>query len=233
MARKRQLRQQTASKLVTFTNPQSYVAEQFRTLRANISFSSPDEDIRTMVVTSAAPSEGKSTTSANLAVVFAQEGKKVIIVDGNMRKPMTHSTFHTENETGLSNVLMRQSSAEKVICSTAVDRLDLMTCGTIPPNPAELLSSKSMDALIHQLTDMYDLVIFDAPPVLSMADGQILANKCDGTILVIDSGRTEKELAIQAIEAIEASNSRIIGAVINNFEDSRDSAFDQYYHHKE
>lgn len=229
MARKKKVLQETARKLIAFTDPRSFVAEQFRTLRTNINFSSPDSEIHTLAVTSAAPFEGKSTTSANLAVVFAQEGKKVLLVDGDMRKPTMHYTFHMGNTSGLSSVLTRQSTLQEVIRKTAVDRLDLLTCGPIPPNPAELLASKSMTALIEQLKDMYDLVIFDTPPVLSVTDGQILANKCESTILVVSSGNTEKEMALKAKEAIESANSRLIGVVLNNYKLAKDSYYNQYY----
>lgn len=231
MARKRQKKvlQETARKVISFTNPRSYVAEQFRTLRTNINFSSPDSDIRSLLVTSAAPSEGKSTASANLAVVFAQEGKRVLLVDADMRKPTTHYTFHMGNTQGLSSVLTRQIEAETAIRETEIERLDLLTCGPIPPNPAELLASKSMDALIAQLKETYDIIIFDAPPVLSVTDGQILASKCEGTILVVNSGTTEKEMALKAKEAIASSNSRLIGAVLNNFILPKDNYYYQYY----
>lgn len=229
MARKKKELQETARKVITFTNPRSYVAEQFRTLRTNINFSSADSDIRSLVVTSAAPSEGKSTASANLAVVFAQEGKRVLLIDGDMRKPTTHYTFHMGNTQGLSSVLTRQIQVGEAIRQTEIERLDLLTCGPIPPNPAELLASKSMDGLIEQLKQSYDLIIFDAPPVLSVTDGQILSNKCEGTILVVNSGSTEKEMAVKAKDAIISSNGRLIGAILNNFILPKDSYYYQYY----
>ncbi|PSL40691.1 capsular exopolysaccharide synthesis family protein [Planomicrobium soli] len=227
--RKRKKLQPTARKLVAHTNPRSFVVEQFRTLRTNINFSSPDGDLRSIVITSASPEEGKSTAAANLAVVFAQEGKKVLLIDGDMRKPTTHHTFHMSNSQGLSSVLTRQASIEDAVHQTLVERLDLLTCGPIPPNPAELIASQSMTALIEQLKGLYDLIIFDAPPVLSVADAQILASKCEGTILVVNSGKTEKESALKAKEAIASSNSRLIGAVLNNFVPPKDSYYYQYY----
>lgn len=228
MAKKKQL-QDTARKVITHTTPRSVVSEQFRTLRTNVNFASPDTELRTIVLTSAAPGEGKSTTSANLATVFAQEGKQVLLVDADMRKPTTHYTFHMPNSIGLSNVLTRQKTVEEAVRPTSVDRLNLMTSGPIPPNPAELLASNTMGMLIAELKKMFDVVIFDAPPVLSVTDGQVLANKCDGVILVVNSGSTEKDMAVKAKEAIEASNSKLIGAVLNNFELAKDSNYYQYY----
>lgn len=217
-------------KLIAFTNPKSRVSEQFRTLRTNIHFTSPDGDIRSLVITSASHSEGKSTTASNLAIVFAQEGKRVLFIDADMRKPTMHETFKITNTRGLSNVLARQIALKVAIQSTEIENLDLMPCGPIPPNPAELLSSHSMDLLFEQALDAYDLLIFDTPPVLAVTDSVILANKCDGTILVVDSGKTEREHALKAKEAITASTkTHLLGAVLNNIKIQKDTAYAQYY----
>ncbi|RNF39507.1 CpsD/CapB family tyrosine-protein kinase [Planococcus salinus] len=215
--------------LIAFTTPNSLVSEQFRTLRTNINFSSPDQKIQTIVITSAAPSEGKSTAAANLSIVFAQEGKKVLLVDADMRKPTMHHTFNVGNVQGLSRVLTRQSNLETAIRATKVVGLDLLTCGSLPPNPAELLGSKSMDTLIEQMKKAYDIVIFDAPPMLAVTDAQLLANKCDGAILIVNSGKTDKKEVVKAKETIVKSNCRLIGAVLNNFTLSKDSAYSHYY----
>lgn len=229
MQKKKRKLNHIGRQLITFTSPRSHVSEQYRTLRTNIKFSSPDSDYRSIVITSASPGEGKSTTSANLAVVFAQEGRRVLIVDGDMRKPTMHHTFNVSNTRGLSSVLTRQSLLKTAIKPTKVENLDILACGPIPPNPAELLGSKSMDAVFAELKEMYDLIIVDAPPILSVTDGQILANKCEGTILVINSGETEKEKAIKAKELITQSKSRLIGAILNNYVLPRNSDYLVYY----
>lgn len=217
-------------KLIAFTNPRSRVSEQFRTLRTNIHFTSPDGDIRSLVITSASHSEGKSTTASNIAIVFAQEGKRVLFIDADMRKPTMHHTFKINNSRGLSNVLARQIALKVAIQPAEIENLDLLPCGPIPPNPAELLSSQNMDLLFEQALDVYDLLIFDTPPVLSVTDSVILANKCEGTILVINSGKTERDHAIKAKEAITASTkTRLLGAVINNVKVQKDTAYAQYY----
>ena len=221
--------QSVARKLVTSVNPKSIVSEQFRTMRTNINFSMPDEELRTILVTSASPGDGKSTVVANTAVVFAQEGKRVLLIDGDMRKPTVHYTFHLTNTIGLSNLLTRQTTLSEAVKASDIDGLDIITCGPIPPNPAELLGSRTMDKLLEEMKSEYDIILFDAPPVLSVTDAQILSNKCDGTVLVLSAGQTEKEGIIKTKEALVASQANIIGAVLNNYVLDKDHYYYQYY----
>jgi len=221
--------QAVARKLVTNVNPKSVVSEQFRTVRTNINFSMPDKDLKTLLFTSSTPGEGKSTSAANVAIVFAQDGKKVLLVDADMRKPTMHYTFHTPNTTGLSNLLTRKWGLQDVVIQTEIDGLHLVTCGPIPPNPAELLGSKTMDVLLEELIASYDIVIFDAPPILSVTDAQILSNKCDGTILVLNSGSTEKASVLKAKEALVSAKANILGTILNNFVLEKDHYYYQYY----
>ncbi|MEE1133040.1 MAG: CpsD/CapB family tyrosine-protein kinase [Caryophanon sp.] len=219
-----------ARKLITVENPKAIVSEQFRTLRTNINFSNPDKVLKTILVTSSSPGEGKSTTSANVASVYAQEGKRVLLVDGDMRKPTVHHTFGLKNTKGLSNVLTRQVSIEEAVQPSTLDNLSIMTSGPIPPNPAELLASKSMEQLIGELTAQYDFVIFDAPPILSVTDSQILSNRCDGTVLVVKAGEAEKAMVQKAKESLVASQANILGVVLNNFVLAKDNYYYyQYY----
>lgn len=227
--RKKKTATTLARKLITVANPKAVVSEQFKTIRTNINFSMPDGDLKTMLVTSSTPGEGKSTVSSNIAVVFSQEGKKVLLVDADMRKPTVHHTMGLANTVGLSNVLIRKASIEEAIQKTEVEGLHVMTSGPIPPNPAELLASNTMNSFIETLTNQFDLIIFDAPPILSVTDAQILSNKCDGTIMVIDSGGAEKEGVIKAKDALVLSQAKILGVVLNNFKLERDHYYYQYY----
>ena len=202
--------------LITNQNPKSPISEQYRTIRTNIQFSAVDEDIRTIVVTSSGPGEGKSTTAANLAVVFAQQGKRVLLIDSDLRKPTVHYTFNFTNTFGLTNVLTRQSQLHDVVKETMEKNLYILTSGPIPPNPAELLSSRAMEQLMKDVEEEFDVVLFDSPPLLAVTDGQILASKCDGTILVVSSGKTETEQAVKAKELLNAANSHILGVVLNS-----------------
>lgn len=221
--------QTVARKLVTSVNTKSIVSEQFRTLRTNINFSMPDKELKTFLVTSTSPGEGKSTVAANTAVVFAQEGKRVLLVDADMRKPTVHYTFHLTNTLGLSNLLTRQENIMNVLKQSDIENLQVITCGPIPPNPAELIGSQTMQKVMEEMKGYFDVIIFDAPPVLSVADAQILSNKCDGTILVLSAGETEKEGLVKAKEALASSQANLIGVVLNNFELQKGHYYYQYY----
>jgi capsular exopolysaccharide synthesis family protein len=208
----------TKRKLITKTNPKSPISEQYKTIRTNINFSSVDKEMRSLMVTSGGPGEGKSTTAANLAVVFAQEGKKVLLVDADMRKPTAHYTFGLTNTFGLTTVLTRQKELTEVTNATDVPNMDVLPCGPIPPNPAELLSSRAMAHFFEEAYRNYSMVIFDTPPVLAVSDGQVLANQCDGTILVISSGTTEVEAAQKSKELLDSAKAKLLGVVLNNRE---------------
>lgn len=152
-----------------------------------------------------------------------------MLVDSDMRKPTAHHTFGIKNVNGLSTVLIRQHTIEEVVNKTDIEGLSLITSGPIPPNPAELLASKTMDQFIETAKETYDLIIFDAPPVLSVTDAQILSNKCEGTLLIINSGVAEKENVIKAKEMLLVSKANIIGAVLNNYKIDKDHYYYQYY----
>lgn len=177
----------------------------------------PDQELKTILVTSSTPGEGKSTNAANLGVVFAQEGKRVLIIDGDLRKPTLHYTFNTFNKVGLSNVIAKKAAFYEAIQETFIVGLNVLTSGPVPPNPSELLASKAMDVLLFDVRKDYDVIIIDAPPLLSVSDSQILANKCDGTILIANTGVVEKSAVQKAHAILSNSQSIIIGVVLNNY----------------
>ncbi|KUP04309.1 capsular biosynthesis protein [Bacillus coahuilensis p1.1.43] len=203
-------------KLISQISPKSPITEQYRTIRTNIQFSAVDQEVRSLLVTSSFPGEGKSTTSANLGVVFAQQGKKVLFVDADLRKPTVHYTFNVNNLFGLTTVLTKQKSLIETVQGTKIEGLDVLPCGPIPPNPAELLGSRGMEEFLREAYETYDLVIFDTPPVLAVTDAQILANQCDGTILVVSAGTTEIEGAQKAKELLTSAKAKLLGVVLNN-----------------
>ncbi|WP_181346885.1 CpsD/CapB family tyrosine-protein kinase [Thalassobacillus sp. CUG 92003] len=218
MRKKRKLSKANVRTLIAQINPRSPISEQYRTIRTNLQFASVDSDLRSMMVTSAGPAEGKSLTTANLAIVFAQQGKNVLLVDADLRKPTIHYTFRVQNTAGLSNYLIGDKHFDEVINPTSVDNLDAITCGPIPPNPSELLGSSSMQRMLDEAYTRYDVVIFDTPPVLAVTDAQIMANLSDGALLVVRSKETEIEGARRAKELLEQSNGKLLGTVLNDVE---------------
>lgn len=214
--------------LITKSNPKSPISEQYKTIRTNIQFSSVDKAIQSLMVTSSGPGEGKSTTVANLAVVFAQQGKRVLLIDADLRKPTVHYTFRLENHTGLTNVLPKQAELDSAVNVTDIENLFVMASGPIPPNPAELLGSQAMEDLLKEVYVQYDLVLFDSPPVLAVTDAQILANKCSGTILVVHSGKTETDAAVKAKELLISAKGKLLGVVLNQ-KKQKESQYYYYY----
>ncbi len=214
--------------LITVTNPRSPICEAYRTLRTNLEFSSLDKPICTMVVTSAAPEEGKSTTLANLAVTIAQAGKRVILVDCDLRRPSLDHLFDVRSTVGFTDTMRDDAlMAKPPLQETCVPNLFLLTSGTIPPNPSELLASRRMSEMITALQQHADMVLFDAPPVIAVTDAAVLASKVDAVLLVVSAGRTKREHARQAKALLEKVNARLLGTVLTNVKG--EASLYQYY----
>ncbi|MFZ1711344.1 MAG: CpsD/CapB family tyrosine-protein kinase [Anaerolineae bacterium] len=212
----------TTKDLVTLQDPRSPIAEAYRGLRTNLTFSSLDRPLRTMLITSAGPEEGKSTVLANLAVTEAQAGRRVIIVDADLRRPRQHELFGISNATGLTTLLADEKGLQNlslqatVLQATEVPGLRVLTSGPLPPNPTELLASQRMAALLTALSALSDLVLFDAPPVVVVTDAAILASQVDGVLLVVNANGTRREHAQRAQQLLAKVNARIVGSVLNN-----------------
>lgn len=221
--------QSERSGLVVLNKPSSVVSEQFRTIRTNIQFSMIDKSMKTIVVTSAGPSSGKSTIAANLAATFASENKKILLVDADLRKPTVHKTFKVRNNDGLTTLLTDSTkSIEDVTFQTQLAGLHILTSGAIPPNPAELLSSNRMNKITEEMGEIFDLIIFDMPPVLAVTDAQILSSKSDGVIFVIPKGEVNKDQVLKSKELLDNVKANVLGAILNRVEKSDDNYY--YYY---
>jgi len=217
--------------LISLKNPKSQAAEAFRTSRTNIQFSSLDDDLKSIVVTSTGPSEGKSTVMANLAVTMAQSGKRVVLIDCDFRKPTVHRKFGLPNSQGLTNVLAQDKKTHECIISTNIPNLYVITSGPTPPNPAELLGTKKMKAVLNEVGQMFDMILIDAPPVLAVTDAQILSTLANGTIFVASYGQAEKYGLVKAKEAIEKVGGKVLGVVINKIPEQSKGYYGKYYYY--
>ncbi len=220
--------------LVVVRNPKSSASEAFRALRTNVQFASVDLPIRRLLVTSPAPSEGKSLVAANLASAFAQAGQPVVLVDSDLRRPTQHLLFEGANAPGLTDSLLRKVNPhlDRWLLPTPVRNLRMLASGPLPLNPSELLGSQRMKQVISLLVQRADLVVFDSPPVLAVTDAAVLSRHVDGVLLVIEAGRTRKKHARRALEELSQVEAPILGVVLNKIPVRGPGSYsEQYYRH--
>jgi len=203
------------SRLITHFAPKSPISEAYRTLRTNIQYAKVDQPIKTVLVTSSGPGEGKSTSVANLAITFAQMGTKTLLVDTDLRRPVLHGIFGVSREEGLTHVLIGKASLKDVIQPTRIENLDILTSGTLPPNPSELLASKAMEKCLKDLSSQFGIVLFDSPPVIAVTDAAVLSTKLDGVVLVIKSGETGKDALLRSQILLDNVHAKIFGVMVN------------------
>lgn len=214
------------SSLIVSVNPESPISEVYRLLRTNIQYASTDQELKTIMVTSSQAGEGKTTTISNLAITYAQEGKNVLLIDMDMRKPSLHRIFSQQNRQGLSTVLTGQASIQDVIKETMVSQLSLLPSGPILGNPSDLIDSTAMRELLEEMIQKYDIILMDTPPVLAVTDSVIASTLCDGLIMVVAAGKVKKDHLKKAKEQLDHVNARILGLVINRM--NRDDQPDFY-----
>lgn len=215
---------------ISLDDPKSNVAEAFRTLRTNIQFSGIDKKLKSLVITSTRPSEGKSTVIVNLAITMAKANQKVLLVDADLRKPTIKKYFDLPDGTGLTSILVEESAELDAIHRIQeVPSLDIITSGPIPPNPSELLSSTRMKRFVEQMKNRYDMVLIDAPPIGVVSDAAIISTIVDGTILVCVQEETPIDLLKSSKESLEKVNANIIGVVLNGVR-KRGNKNDYYYY---
>jgi non-specific protein-tyrosine kinase len=203
--------------LITLTDPRSPAAEAYRTLRTNLTFfAALDRPVESLVVTSAAPDEGKSQVLVNLAVTMAQGERRTILVDADLRRPGLHELFGVPNERGLTTMILEEEALDDPpLLDVGVENLLLVPSGPLPPNPADILGSSKMEQAIGVFKERADVILFGAPPVVAVTDAAVLGTKVDGVLLVVTAGRTRRDHAERAKELLERVNVRIIGAVLN------------------
>ncbi|MDX2130279.1 MAG: polysaccharide biosynthesis tyrosine autokinase [Chloroherpetonaceae bacterium] len=218
------LERKVAPQLITHFDPKSTVSEAYRSLRTNLLFSGSAFQIdiqgkgKAYIVTSSSPKEGKSTTISNLAITIAQGGQKVLLVDTDLRRPVLHNIFGFNKEPGLTNYLVGRTSLDDIIRPSLVQNLDVITSGTIPPNPSELLAMSRMRDFLEQMRERYEIILFDTPPIIAVTDAQVLTKITDGVVLIISSGTTQADLAKRSRDAVLKVNGNLLGFVLNNFD---------------
>lgn len=218
-----------SSNLVVHINPTSPAAEAYRILRTNIQYSSVDKKIKSLVITSPSIQDGKTVTASNLAISIANSGNQVVLIDCDLRKPSIHKQFKISSARGLTDVLIGEVSLDDALKGIRdLSELKILTCGTIPPNPSELVSSKKCKELIEELKQRFDMVIIDTPPVGYVSDGIILSSEADGVIITIAAGKTRINHAQASVDALRKVNANILGVVLTKVRDRKKNGLYEY-----
>lgn len=208
--------------------PQSLSAESYRSIRTSIKYSSLDHPIKSIVVTSAQSGEGKSTVAGNLAFSLSQDGSKVLIIDCDLRNPSLHEKFEVSVNKGITDVLFEKDKLSNDLIKIN-DKLFLLPCGTIPPNPAEILGSHRMEEFLGELTKSYDYIVIDTPPVMAVTDAQLLAAKADATVLVVRANTIKGKVVLNSYKELEKVKANVIGTILNDYDNLGERL---YYKHK-
>lgn len=216
--------------LITHYDALSPISEGYRAIRINLQFAGADKTLQVVGVTSSSPGEGKSTTVANLAIVMAQDNKKVLLIDCDLRKPTQHKKFEIEQD-GLTNTLVRGKALDALVQHDVFPNLDILTSGPIPPNPSELLGSHKMAEVIAWARDHYDYVLIDLPPILAVADAAVIGNMVDGVLMVVASGSMTPNEAMDAKKRLQQAGVTILGVILNKMSQQRRYGYYQYYYH--
>lgn len=215
--------------LITHNNPKSVISEKFRGIRTNIMFSTANDDVKTLVVTSEQPTVGKSLVSANIAIAYAQSGYKTLLIDGDMRKPTQHYFFDVLNVDGLSNLIINKSHIKKAIHETEVPNLNMISSGPIPPNPSELIGSTQFQMLLEDLNEVYDFIVIDTPPVNTVTDAQLFSEIAGYSVLVINVEKNDRNNVLKSKELIEKTGAKVLGVILNRTEQDNNSSYYSYY----
>jgi len=218
----------TMERLVTHANPRSPVAEAYRSLRTNLAFARARDDLKALVLTSPGPADGKSTTVANLAITFAQQGQRTLLVDADLRRAVLDKTFSVPRSPGLTEVIIGETTLAAAVNATAVPNLFVLGSGHLPPNPSELLGSAAMRAVLTEAKERFDVVLFDSPPLLAVTDAAVLATMVDGTVLVVRMGSTARQAVRRALAQLQAVRGRVLGSVMNDVDLRRSSYYGGY-----
>jgi capsular exopolysaccharide synthesis family protein len=220
----------TAGRLLTHADPRSPVAEAYRSMRTNLAFARTQQSPQAIVVASPGPSDGKSTTAANLAITFAQQGQRTLLIDADLRRAVLHKAFNVGRSPGLAELIIGETSFDDVVHDTGVPNLALIASGRFPPNPAELLGSARMQEILHEAKARFDVVLLDSPPLLAVTDAAVLSTMVDGVALVIRTERTKRDAVRRAIGHVRSVRGRLLGAVLNGV-DMRSGAYSGSYGH--